>query len=88
MNNLAGEPLRSAWRAAGAAAARGSRPGQQLVENFRRIEATHQRFIAQLGAQAQGIADDYLLIRNLSMKTRAQPFRVQAPITRGAWRRQ
>jgi len=73
MNNLAGEPL--VERVAGGKGGGGTRltpRGQQLVENFRRIEAAHQRFVAQLGAQAQGIADDYLLIRNISMKTSAR----------------
>ena len=73
MNNLAGEPL--VERVAGGKGGGGTRltpRGQQLVENFRRIEAAHQRFIAQLGQQAQGIADDYLLIRNISMKTSAR----------------
>ena len=73
MNNLAGEPL--VERVAGGKGGGGTRltpRGQQLVENFRRIEAEHQRFIAQLGQQAQGIADDYLLIRNISMKTSAR----------------
>ncbi|MDY0108172.1 MAG: TOBE domain-containing protein, partial [Giesbergeria sp.] len=73
MNNLAGEPL--VERVAGGKGGGGTRltqRGQQLVENFRRFEAAHQRFIAQLGAQARGIADDYLLIRNISMKTSAR----------------
>lgn len=73
MNNLAGEPL--VERVAGGKGGGGTRltpRGQQLVENFHRIEAEHRRFIAQLGQQAQGIADDYLLIRNLSMKTSAR----------------
>jgi len=73
MNNLAGEPL--VERVAGGKGGGGTRltqRGLQLVENFRRIEAEHQRFIAQLGQQAQGIADDYLLIRNISMKTSAR----------------
>ena len=70
MNNLAGEPL--VGRVVGGGGTRLTQRGLQLVENFRRIEAEHQRFIAQLGQQAQGIADDYLLIRNISMKTSAR----------------
>jgi len=89
MNNLAGEPL--VERVAGGKGGGGTRltpRGRQLVENFRRIEAEHQRFIAQLGQQAQGIADDYLLIRNISMKTSARNHFAGTVSPRGARRRQ
>ena len=49
--------------------------GQPLVErtdNFKTIENEHRRFVEQLCAQADGIADDYLLIRRMSMKTSAR----------------
>lgn len=73
MNNLAGEPL--VIRLAGGKGGGGTRltpRGAQLVENFRIIEREHHRFIEQLAQQAEGIADDFLLIRRLNMKTSAR----------------
>ncbi len=73
MNNLAGEPL--VERLAGGKGGGGTRltrRGLQLVENFRIIEREHHRFVELLGQQAEGIADDYLLIRRMSMKTSAR----------------
>lgn len=73
MNNLAGEPL--VQRVTGGKGGGGTvltARGKQLVENFQLIETEHQRFIAQLSQQAEGIADDFLLIRNISMKTSAR----------------
>ena len=73
MNNLAGEPL--VERVAGGKGGGGTvltRRGAQLVENFHLIESEHRRFIAQLSAQANGIADDFLLIRRISMRTSAR----------------
>jgi len=73
MNNLAGEPL--VERLAGGKGGGGTvltRRGVQLVENFQLIENAHRRFIAQLSEQAEGIADDFLLIRSISMKTSAR----------------
>ncbi|MDD2711914.1 MAG: TOBE domain-containing protein [Simplicispira sp.] len=73
MNNLAGEPLvaRVAGGKGGGCTVL-TRRGTQLVENFRLIEREHQRFVTQLGAQAQNMADDLLLIRSISMKTSAR----------------
>lgn len=73
MNNLAGEPLVA--RVAGGRSGGGTRltrRGEQLVANFRLIERAHRDFIAQLNRQAGGIADDYLLLRRMSMKTSAR----------------
>lgn len=73
MNNLSGEPL--VERLSGGKGGGGTRltqRGVQLVENFRIIEREHRRFVDQLGQQAEGIADDYLLIRRMSMKTSAR----------------
>lgn len=73
MNNLAGEPLME--RTAGGKGGGGTRltlRGEQLVKNFRLIEREHLRFVEQLNRQAEGIADDYLLIRRMSMKTSAR----------------
>lgn len=73
MNNLAGEPL--VERLAGGKGGGGTRltrRGEQLVENFRIIDREHRRFVDLLGQQAGGIADDYLLIRRMSMKTSAR----------------
>jgi molybdate transport system regulatory protein len=73
MNNLAGEPL--VERVAGGKGGGGTHltlRGEQLVANFRTLEREHRRFIEQLGQQAEGLADDYLLIRHMSMKTSAR----------------
>ena len=73
MNNLAGEPL--VERLTGGKGGGGTRltpRGQQLVSNFRLIELAHRRFVDQLSSQAQGIADDLLLIRTMTMKTSAR----------------
>ena len=73
MNNLAGEPL--VERLAGGKGGGGTRltrRGEQLVANFRTLEREHRRFIEQLSRQAEGLADDYLLIRRMGMKTSAR----------------
>ena len=75
MNNLAGEPL--VERLTGGKGGGGTRltpRGEQLVKNFRLIEQEHRRFVDQLSrdAQAKGIADDFLLIRRMNMKTSAR----------------
>ncbi len=73
MNNLAGEAL--VERLSGGKGGGGTRltaRGEQLVANFRLIEQEHRRFIGQLSHQAEGITDDYLLIRRMSMKTSAR----------------
>lgn len=73
MNNLAAEPLVERLTGGkGGGGTRLTRRGEQLVENFRIIEREHHRFIEQLAQQATGIADDYLLIRRMSMKTSAR----------------
>lgn len=73
MNNLAGEPL--VERAAGGKGGGGTRltqRGAQLVENFRKIDEEHQRFVAHLSAQSHALADDFLLIQRMKMKTSAR----------------
>jgi len=73
MNNLAGEPL--VERAAGGRGGGGTRltqRGSQLVENFRKIDEEHQRFVAHLSAQSHALADDFLLIQRMKMKTSAR----------------
>ena len=82
MNNLAGEPL--VERVAGGKGGGGTvltRRGAQLVENFRLIEREHRRFVAQLSAEAQGIADDFLLLKRMGMKTSARNH-FAGPVTR------
>lgn len=82
MNNLAGEPLVA--RQVGGKGGGGTkltRRGQQLVDNFHVIEQEHRRFIQQLGQQAAGLAEDYLLIRKLGMKTSARN-QFQGKVTR------
>lgn len=73
MNNLAGEPL--VERLTGGKGGGGTRltqRGQQLVDNFHIIEQEHRDFIRQLSQQADGIADDFLLIKKMNMKTSAR----------------
>ncbi|MYM38172.1 LysR family transcriptional regulator [Pseudoduganella sp. CY13W] len=87
MNNLAGEPLLE--RLAGGKGGGGTRltpRGLQLVENFAKIEAAHRRFVAALSGQSQALADDLLVIRNLTMKTSArnQFSGTVVAVTRGA----
>ena len=82
MNNLAGEPL--VERVTGGKGGGGTvltRRGTQLVENFRVIEREHRRFVGQLSAEAEGIADDFLLLRRMSMKTSARNH-FAGPVTR------
>ncbi|MTW09214.1 LysR family transcriptional regulator [Pseudoduganella eburnea] len=73
MNNLAGEPLLE--RSAGGKGGGGTRltqRGAQLVDNFRRIEYEHNVFMKHLSRQSQGLADDYLLLQTMKMKTSAR----------------
>ena len=73
MNNLAGEPL--VERVSGGRGGGGTRltpRGERLVANFRLIEREHRRFIETLDVQAAGLADDYLLIRRMLMRTSAR----------------
>lgn len=73
MNNLAGEPLvERVTGGKGGGGTRLTRRGEQLIVNFRLIEREHRRFVAELGRTAEGIADDYLLIRRMGMKTSAR----------------
>lgn len=73
MNNLAGEPLVERLTGGkGGGGTRLTKRGEQLVNNFRIIEQEHRDFIAQLDRQAIGIADDFLLIRKMNMKTSAR----------------
>jgi molybdate transport system regulatory protein len=46
--------------------------GEQLVRSFQIIEQEHRRFVEQLGRQGGDLANDYLLIRRVSMKTSAR----------------
>lgn len=73
MNSLAGEPLvERTTGGKGGGSTRLTERGQQLIANFRLIEAEHKRFIQQLNSQAQGLVEDLKLIRRLSMKTSAR----------------
>lgn len=73
MNNLAGEALVERLSGGkGGGGTRLTRRGEQLVANFRIIEREHRQFVAQLSGQAEGIADDFLLLRKLTMKTSAR----------------
>ncbi|SEO00038.1 molybdate transport system regulatory protein [Duganella sp. CF517] len=73
MNNLAGEPLLE--RVAGGKGGGGTRltpRGAQLVENFRKIDDEHRKFVAHLSGQSHALADDFLLIQRMKMKTSAR----------------
>lgn len=73
MNHLAGEPL--VKRLAGGKGGGGTRltpRGERLVANFQIIEREHRRFVDDLSRQADGITDDYLLVRRIGMKTSAR----------------
>lgn len=73
MNNLAGEPLVERLTGGkGGGGTRLTRRGEQLVANFNVIEQEHRNFISNLGRQAGGITDDYLLIGRMGMKTSAR----------------
>ncbi len=73
MNNLAGEPL--VERLTGGKGGGGTRltaRGAQLVENFRLVEREHRMFIEHLSRQSHALADDFLLIQTMKMKTSAR----------------
>lgn len=73
MNDLAGEALLE--RQTGGKGGGGTRltaRGRRLIENFRRIETEHRRFIDQLSQQADDLGQDFLLLRRLNMKTSAR----------------
>jgi molybdate transport system regulatory protein len=73
MNNLAGEPLvERAAGGRGGGSTRLTRRGERLIENFRAIEEEHRRFLEQLSRHARGMAEDFLLMRRMSMKTSAR----------------
>jgi len=73
MNNLAGEPLVERLTGGkGGGGTRLTRRGEQLVENFKLIEREHRGFVDRLSRQAEGIADDFLLLRRINMKTSAR----------------
>ena len=73
MNNLAGEPLvaRSTGGKGGGVTHLTER-GRQLVRNFQQVEQEHRQFVEQLGRQSADLADDYMLIRRVSMRTSAR----------------
>lgn len=73
MNSLTDTPL--VERLAGGKGGGGTRltaRGQQLVVNFRRIEQEHQRFLSRLAGLADGLPEDYQLLRRMTMRTSAR----------------
>ncbi len=73
MNDLAGEPLvERVSGGKGGGGTRLTRRGKQLVNNFALIEREHRQFVEQLSRQADHIADDFLLIRRMALKTSAR----------------
>lgn len=73
MNNLAGVPLveRLTGGKGGGGTSLTAR-GEQLVSNFKIIEQEHKKFLDYLSSQSKNIADDYLLMRRMIMKTSAR----------------
>ncbi len=73
MNSLVGESLvERTTGGKGGGSTRLTGRGRQIITNFRLIEQEHRRFIQQLGSQAQGLVEDLILIRRLTMKTSAR----------------
>lgn len=73
MNALAGERLvERTTGGRGGGSTRLTERGRQLIANFRLIEQEHQRFVEQLSSQAQGLVEDLILFRRLSIKTSAR----------------
>jgi molybdate transport system regulatory protein len=73
MNHLAGEAL--VERLTGGKGGGGTRltaRGQQLIDNFKIIARAHQHFIEQMRLQEAGVADDFLVLSRMSMKTSAR----------------
>lgn len=73
INNLASEPLvERITGGIGGGGTRLTRRGEKLVANFSLIAREHHRFVELLSQQADGMTDDYLLIRRMNMKTSAR----------------
>lgn len=73
MNNLAGVPLVERLTGGKGGGGTSLTPrGTQLVENFRLIEREHRMFIEHLSRQSHALADDFLLIQTMKMKTSAR----------------
>jgi molybdate transport system regulatory protein len=73
MNNLAGEPL--VERVSGGKGGGGTRltkRGTQLVSNFSIIEREHRQFVNTLSQQAENMAQDFMLVRRMALKTSAR----------------
>lgn len=73
MNTLAGEPL--VTRTVGGKGGGGARltaRGERLVASFRQVEREHRRFVETLQRQADGLDEDLILIRRMSMATSAR----------------
>lgn len=87
MNNLAGEPLVERLTGGkGGGGTRLTKRGEQLVVNFKAIQQEHWNFIEHLGRQAKGMADNFILIRRMALKTSARNnfFGKVTKISRGA----
>ncbi len=73
MNNQSGQPLvERVTGGKGGGGTRLTRRGEQLVESFKIIEREHREFVDRLSRQAEGVADDFLLIKRMNMKTSAR----------------
>ncbi|WP_338758812.1 TOBE domain-containing protein [Massilia sp. METH4] len=84
MNNLAGTPL--VERLAGGKGGGGTRlteRGAQLVEQFRRLEEAHRRFVAQLDRQ-KDLDINLLQVLNMKTSARNQFLGTVETVTRGA----
>ncbi|HZJ94970.1 MAG TPA: TOBE domain-containing protein [Thiopseudomonas sp.] len=86
MNNLAGEPLlHRVTGGKGGGSTTLTERGQQLISNFKRIEAVHQRFVQELSQETGNIIDDLPVLKRLFMKTsvRNQFFGVVKAVKQG-----
>jgi len=73
MNNLAGEPLLERRPGGkGGGYTRLTERGAQLLRNLGLIQQEHERFVARLNSQSQGLAEDYALAGSIALRTSAR----------------
>ncbi|MEJ6001264.1 TOBE domain-containing protein [Paucibacter soli] len=73
LNNLAGEPLLERRPGGkGGGYTRLTARGAQLLRNLALIQQEHERFVARLNSQSQGLAQDYALAGSIALRTSAR----------------